>query len=1353
MKKPFYLFILFVISLLCSFVSTDNVSIKGGLYEKQYDAIDKIAEVMDQKLVNLLFPKTDGIADYCKGGKIFKCVGNNVIGIKAQGSLDEENDMGHIDDSFKDLEKLETVELSRFDLFDDFLNSLNRTIKTLVLDHCTGFVFEKDNTLVLDKLDITIGDSYFKEEKTLSIPTKFEVKTLNLVYEGNDDTVSIKFENIEKYDKLNRVWTISVSEFPKLDLVNMDALTIKFIGSNILSLQNIAKYTKVQKLAISPFSKLSNFEIDPVLFKHLKELIGDKDSVLTYFGTDIPIKPTTELIDLRTGIKRKVLQEIEIVNAKNFTYDNGSLGFPFRGFVDSLTKLTFNNWMGGKFDLSKIENNIETLKMRSSNLNTLYSDLGITTTIQDLDLSGSGVNGAIPDSVCSISKLKLTNNNLFGVLPYCYSCYPAFNVSFDKNTFIDSPLNECDYDKIYESIEVKLNKNGDLKNIILTGDNIGFTAEEFNKVSEIQWIVGEANKRFFKNGVNISEDGYTKIAFNGVTELYPYSWKIMGVESIYINKTSSKSQITIYGNHFPPKPSYIKSPKLDGKECEVKSSNYLKIILECPKASGTKNITFERDFKDNLKYEKEINLDNDKIIFCKETCENGCNTNTGKCNPSKDSSENSKKGENSSNESEESEEYDSGSIGKKDNTSNVVLGIVILIFVVGLVYFGYNKFIAPNSTSTNNSSYRNLTARDEEEFEDGIPMKSVEDQEFNNNNNIIYGNSKELNQIKLKDYCSSFELVLKYGLVSKEWFSMISNGIKYLSSKIKYNRLSDKCLINPYQIKHFIQEVYYKYRREEYGFEEDEEKLLQLYPNLEEIRYLITMDYSATPTSSNHLDNEEFYLNYYSGEKIFKIKPINHLKKSVKSKITLYIESPTSYEPLVISGGYCQSQRVLVDQLIYSSKFGSCSNDLINLIKFFFKTNNLTTYSVKDYFSYSKDLIDSLDPTLESIKILGNNSLEPYSLSSLSRFNQLKSIQVQYHIHDILYHIGLSSSFINDHSFIPKFKESDYYGENNDLRNPCYKPFDDDIIYPFGKSIKRLCSVADDWYEMCESLANNNHLLNLSIGNSCILEEGVHPLRRYMNDEKFYISAKGKEKYYSSEEESDRFDLEEKESDSETDNENKPSDSPIEYINCSVIDDGSGGVIVFGGIPNKSNSDCSSSEEENDDDYIYDDSDIARCEKKITNRFKKKKKRKEKKYQEYLKFLNDRKNRDTDQFKTHYYQLFNEFSLPKSFTEPLKLIISNNVSLQSLTLKNFDIDINILSAFKNNNNILSLTLVHVLTNIQLEVFLESILPTMSNLKYLTIDGITKPGQNITPNLNSLLKEISNLKLINFNFNK
>ncbi|KAM9980955.1 hypothetical protein ACTFIY_003255 [Dictyostelium cf. discoideum] len=413
-------------------------------------------------------------------------------------------------------------------------------------------------------------------------------------------------------------------------------------------------------------------------------------------------------------------------------------------------------------------------------------------------------------------------------------------------------------------------------------------------------------------------------------------------------------------------------------------------------------------------------------------------------------------------------------------------------------------------------------------------------------NYLIFHEYKyEINYIRLdKNYfdnnyynCKHFPAshILSYGLVCKEFFEIVSSLITITSRlSFKCPRHSTFCIVQSKNITRFIEEhrPSYKTKSERDSIKSSLlkensygeryrtiQELLDIYPNLKELVYNINLLIFSGFNELRFWD-EKFFEQFSS--EFIKSTASSNVK--IKIRILLYCEPNSNIKTISTKKSILKfkndlenfKKKVKVDLLYLKGLDSNMENQeyifqLINnltpkklIIVNEKKILNSELHEIQDkeigggggggFFSHSSYLKVLQINNIKKVKII-KDFIDPFAFIGIENNKQLKSIDIGFHFHEILFHMirlfkpnkNTSSHLfenvknlkkcISNSNFSFLHKDDFYY-----YKSICNG--DEEVIQPI-QSIFRVNHCIKDWEEMCHSISKSTTLKHLKIKEFC----------------------------------------------------------------------------------------------------------------------------------------------------------------------------------------------------------------------------------------------------------------------------
>ncbi|EAL70394.1 hypothetical protein DDB_G0275003 [Dictyostelium discoideum AX4] len=411
---------------------------------------------------------------------------------------------------------------------------------------------------------------------------------------------------------------------------------------------------------------------------------------------------------------------------------------------------------------------------------------------------------------------------------------------------------------------------------------------------------------------------------------------------------------------------------------------------------------------------------------------------------------------------------------------------------------------------------------------------------------IFHEYQYEINYISLdKNYfdnnyyiCEHFPAshILSYGLVCKELFEIVSSLITITSRlSFKCPRHSKFCIVQSKNITRFIEEhrPSYKTKSERDSIKSSLlkennygeryrtiQELLDIYPNLKELVYNINLLIFSDFNELRFWD-EKFFEQFNS--EFLKSTTSSNVK--IKIRILLYCEPNSNIKTISTKKSILKfkndiensNKKVQVDLLYLKGLDSNMENqdDIFQLI------NNLTPkkliivnekkilngelQEIQDknsgdgggggFFSHSSYLKVLQINNIKKIKII-KDFMDPFVFIGIENNIQLKSVDIGFHFHEILFHMIRLFKPVNKNNsshLIENCKNLKKYISNSDFSFLdkddfyCFKSIcnaDEEVIQPI-QSIFRVSHCIKDWEEMCHSISISTTLKDLKIKEFC----------------------------------------------------------------------------------------------------------------------------------------------------------------------------------------------------------------------------------------------------------------------------
>ncbi|KAN0037445.1 hypothetical protein ACTFIV_002793 [Dictyostelium citrinum] len=380
--------------------------------------------------------------------------------------------------------------------------------------------------------------------------------------------------------------------------------------------------------------------------------------------------------------------------------------------------------------------------------------------------------------------------------------------------------------------------------------------------------------------------------------------------------------------------------------------------------------------------------------------------------------------------------------------------------------------------------------------------------------------------------------ILSYGLVCKEFFEVVSSLITITSRlSFKCPRNSKFCIVQSKNITRFIEEhrPNYKTKSEresiksslfkEHSYAEryrTVQEIIDIYPNLKELVYNINILIFSGFNELRFWD-EKFFEQFNGHYK----KSTSSSNVKVRIRILLYCELNSNIKLISTKTTILNFKRIIQDlknvkvDLLYLKGLDS---NMENQDYIFQLIDNLSPKKLiivnekkklngelqeildknggNGYYSHSSYLkILQINHYLKSIRII-NDFIDPFAFIGIDSNKKLKSIDIGFHFHEILFHMIrlfkpdnnnkdntplLKDNCKNFNKCISKHCNSDFsFLDKNDyccLKSICNG--DNEAIQPI-QSIFRVKHCIKDWEEMCISISNSKTLKHLKIKEFCI---------------------------------------------------------------------------------------------------------------------------------------------------------------------------------------------------------------------------------------------------------------------------
>ncbi|KAF2072713.1 hypothetical protein CYY_005973 [Polysphondylium violaceum] len=161
-----------------------------------------------------------------------------------------------------------------------------------------------------------------------------------------------------------------------------------------------------------------------------------------------------------------VFAKLLLINMRNVQLSTP--GFPFTALPDSLQTIDIQNSHNMQLPNLSIINKVKYLTMSSDGLN---QEIPHYTGLVTLFINNNQLIGAVDESICTISDINISNNNLASI-PTCFTCYSYYAAPwYASNPNLASNPSNCLDMKLDVSV-FKMNKDGGV--VTLTGKNLGW---------------------------------------------------------------------------------------------------------------------------------------------------------------------------------------------------------------------------------------------------------------------------------------------------------------------------------------------------------------------------------------------------------------------------------------------------------------------------------------------------------------------------------------------------------------------------------------------------------------------------------------------------------------------------------------------------------------------------------------------------------------------------------------------------------------------------------------------------------------------------------------------------------------
>ncbi|KAN0033818.1 hypothetical protein ACTFIV_000292 [Dictyostelium citrinum] len=568
------------------------------------------------------FPSdSSGTYDFCNGVPLIDCDDNGnlngtitlIASNKTQNSLDPSY--------FSFFNNFSTLDLTGFNVTKTFFQAKFSCSSIIYRD---GFFIDKSILLSpmpqYDSIEIISTDFIGSTLKMSSLQglKSFKLSQSAISMEGifgNIDSLTVLELEICNF--------IDFSYFTKLQKLNLSISTCFTDSFDLLdSISSYQVYISAQEGTIIPLSVIS--EISP------------KYTFLTVKGD---VERPTNIIDLTSIINQFTLT---VIGAKSLNI-NGQYPFLYKSNVEvklyncSITSVQPFSQFGS-------ENLFIYNSIASSPLGTY------TSTMYYIDFSNNNITSTIDPSWCN-TQIALTNNQMEGEIPSCFSCYfnapasqifPSFPLMYDR--FVGNNFKNLDKNLKCTTFAPRVDVFSDQRGVIIYGTDIGYETSYWNvedkagsltKVYGKEYLILTSQPNYFINRDRIA------IEFSQPTPqtiIFPTRDNFT-LPTILLAIFSTSTTLSITGEFLS---SYIgysyQSLKVNGVPCEVNSTSFINI--ECS-FSNTDDFAIDLNVLEitvgNLtrKYIVNIQTGFSNNLQCPNNCTDTigeiCNLSSGEC--------------------------------------------------------------------------------------------------------------------------------------------------------------------------------------------------------------------------------------------------------------------------------------------------------------------------------------------------------------------------------------------------------------------------------------------------------------------------------------------------------------------------------------------------------------------------------------------------------------------------------------------------------------------------------------------------------------------------------------------------